>query len=401
MTTKKVQPWRRLVEILEGAVILGLPFLRIKGQSALRFDVTYLRLHFFGITLWMDEFFIVLAALIFLALLFVFVTLMFGRIWCGWICPQTVLIDYTGFFDKAKKKGLLYGAVSYGAVLIISVIVSASLIWYFVSPYEFIGRLLSQRLGSVLWGFWIVLSGVFFLNYAFLRHKWCATVCPYAKLQSVMFDNKTMVIAFDPARKLECMNCMACVRECPVGIDIRGGPHPACINCAACIDECTGVMGPKNRKGLIGYFWGLPGEMTKRTLRTNALMIGFFTATSLVFLIYVAVTRTTLGVTVLPNYNSPARVVNEKVVNPFLLSIENRGRTDEVLEISVRGLNDSKIIPNSIVMKAGEERKITVYVIAANAPTQTRTRSIEIIIDSEETGKKSAAKANFIFPEVK
>jgi len=105
MTTKKVQPWRRLVEILEGAVILGLPFLRIKGQSALRFDVTYLRLHFFGITLWMDEFFIVLAALIFLALLFVFVTLMFGRIWCGWICPQTVLIDYTGFFDKAKKKG--------------------------------------------------------------------------------------------------------------------------------------------------------------------------------------------------------------------------------------------------------------------------------------------------------
>jgi len=326
MTTKKIQPWRRLVEVLEGALILGLPFLMIKGQSALRFDVSYLRLHFFGITLWMDEFFIVLAALIFLVLLFVFVSVIFGRIWCGWICPQTVLIDYTGFFDKAKKKGFLYSSVSYGAVLIISVIVSASLIWYFVSPYEFIGRLLNQRLGSTLWGFWIVLSCVLFLNYAFLRHKWCATVCPYAKLQSVLFDNKTMVIAFDPARKQECLNCMACVRECPVGIDIRAGLHPACINCAACIDECTRVMSPKNRKGLIGYFWGLPGEMTKRTLRTNALMIGFFTAASLALLIYVAVTRTTLGLTILPNYNSSPRIVNEKVVNPFLFSLENRGR---------------------------------------------------------------------------
>src|SRR5208283_4219686 len=166
-----------------------------KGQSALRFDVSSLRLHFFGITLWMDEFFIVLVAFIFLTLLFAFVTLMFGRIWCGWVCPQTVLIDYTRFFDKTKKKGILYSSASYVWVLMISVIVSAGLIWYFVSPYEFIERLLNQRLGSVLWGFWGVLSGVLFLNYAFLRHKWCATVCPYAKLQSAMFDNKTLVIA--------------------------------------------------------------------------------------------------------------------------------------------------------------------------------------------------------------
>ncbi len=399
MTIKRIQPWRRLVEILEGAVILGLPFLRIKGQSALRFDVSSLRLHFFGITLWMDEFFIVLVAFIFLTLLFAFVTLMFGRIWCGWICPQTVLIDYTSFFDKTTKKGILYSSVSYVSVLIISVIVSAGLIWYFVSPYEFIERLLNQRLGSVLWGFWIVLSGVLFLNYAFLRHKWCATVCPYAKLQSAMFDNKTLVIAFDPARKRECIDCMACVRACPVDIDIRGGLHSACINCAACIDECTRVMKPKKKKGLIGYFWGLPGEMTKRTLRTNALMIGFLTAASLVFLIYTAATSMTLGLTVLPNYNSPPRVVDEKAVNSFLLSIENRGRTDEVLATTVRGLKDSEVIPDRVVIKAGEERKIPVYIIGANAPAQREFRNIEILIESGKTGKKLAAKATFIYPE--
>ncbi|MDA8086832.1 MAG: 4Fe-4S binding protein, partial [Nitrospiraceae bacterium] len=119
--TKGIQPWRRLVEVFEGAVILGLPFLRINGQSDLRFDVPSLRLYFFGAAIWMDEFFIVLVAIIFLVLLFVFVTLMVGRLWCGWVCPQTVLIDYTGFFDKVKKRererGHLAGAASYVAVL--------------------------------------------------------------------------------------------------------------------------------------------------------------------------------------------------------------------------------------------------------------------------------------------
>lgn len=89
--TKRIRPWRRFAESVQAVIIIGLPFLEIKGDSALRFDVPALQLHFFGLTLWMEEFFIVLVAVIFLSLLVIFLTLVLGRIWCGWVCPQTAL----------------------------------------------------------------------------------------------------------------------------------------------------------------------------------------------------------------------------------------------------------------------------------------------------------------------
>lgn len=386
------------MEILEVVVIPGLPFVIIKGESAFRFDVPSLRLHFFGATLFMDEFFIVLVAFVFLVFLSVFVTLMFGRVWCGWVCPQTVLVDYTRFLDKAVKKGALYSCLSYSAVLIISAAVSANMIWYFVSPYEFFERLCQWRLGEVITGFWTVLTGIVFLNYSFLRHKWCATVCPYAKLQSVMFDQKSLVIAFDPRRKEECMKCMACVRACPVGIDIRGGLDAACINCAACIDECAGMMRPKNKKGLIGYFWGLPGETTRGILRTNAMLTGFLTAASFFFLIYMVMARTALDLTVLPNSNFYPRIVNGRAVNSYLLSIRNRGKAAEELSITVEGLDKSRVIPDEVSVKKDEEKKIPVYVTAEDTAPLSGTRSIDVEIESKLTGIKTGQKINFIIP---
>jgi len=402
MTIKGIQPWRKLVEVLEGIVILGLPFLKVKGESALRFDVPSLRLHFFGIGILMDEFFIVLLALFFVIFLIILVTLIFGRIWCGWVCPQTVLIDYTGFMDKAKMRGLLYKTASYAAVFIISAVVSANLIWYFVSPYMFFEKLFKLELGRVIWWFWIALAGIIFLNFAFLRHKWCSTVCPYAKLQSVMFDSKTMVIAFDPMRKEECTNCMTCVRTCPVGIDIREGLHPACINCAECLDKCTTMMSPKGRKGLIGYFWGLPGEAAKGILRTNALLIGSLMLVSFFPLVYMSLTRTSVDLTILPNYNFPPRMTNGKaVINSYLLSIRNRGSGDEELRITVRGLKDITVAPDRVVIKAGEKRTLPVYVTSTDTGIEDGMKSIEVAVESGTAGAKSAKKANFIITGVK
>src|SRR5512134_3439598 len=102
MTNNRIQTWRRLAEAAQAVLLLGIPFFRIGGESALRFDIPSLRLHFFGMTLWMDEFFIVLIALFFFTFLIIFITQVFGRIWCGWLCPQTVIIDMTRFLDRAK-----------------------------------------------------------------------------------------------------------------------------------------------------------------------------------------------------------------------------------------------------------------------------------------------------------
>lgn len=401
MMNKGIQPWRRLVEALQGLIILGLPFLRSGGESALRFDIPALRLHFFGVSLWMEEFFLVLIALIFFTFLVLLVTLMFGRIWCGWACPQTVIVDYTRFMDRAKKKGVVYKAMAYAATLGVSVIVAANLIWYFVSPYEFFGRLLSLGLGPVIWGFWIVLTAVLFLNFVFLRQRFCATVCPYAKLQSVLYDSGTLLIAFDPRRKEECINCMACVRTCPVGIDIRQGMNAACINCAECIDECTRIMSGKEKKSLIGYFFGLPGE-TGKILRQNVVLVGALTLASLVFLLSLSFSRTALDMTVLPNYDFAPRITeSDSAVNSYLLSIENRGKRDLELRISVSGEgNTVRITPERVSMKAGEYRRIPVYVAVTNTSVMGNTRDVEISLTPEKGDKmKVSRKAHFIFPE--
>lgn len=362
MTSRRIQPWRRLAEAVQALLILGTPFVRINGESALRFDIASLRLHVFGVSLWMDEFFIVLMGLFFLTFLILLVTLLFGRIWCGWFCPQTVIIDITAFLDRAGSKGLPQKLLAYALTLLACVVVAASLIWYFVSPYEFFPALMTGTLGPVIWGFWISLSGILFLDYAFLRHSWCATVCPYAKLQGALFDSNTMVIAFNQGRQDECMDCRACVTICPVNIDIRQGLNAACINCAECLDTCAGKMEKKQKPGLIGYFFGRPGNK-RNLMRPNALLIGAVTLLFFLFFLYLSVTRDSFDLTVMPNNDMKPRVTDSgELLNSFILAAENKSRQNREFRASatVQGRN-VRIMPETIALRAGEYKRVPLY----------------------------------------
>jgi len=367
-TNKRIKPWRRVAEVSQAFFITGLPFLRIGGESALRFDVPSLQLHFFGNSLGMDEMFIVLIATIFVSLLFILVTLLFGRVWCGWSCPQSVLADFTSFVVKSRSKSVFYKAASYTAVALISLFVSANLIWYVVSPYDFIPDLVNGEMGGITTGSWLVIAMIIFLNLMFLRQGFCATVCPYSKIQSTLYDSSTLNIAFDERRREDCIDCVACVRSCPVGVDLRDGMNASCMNCAECIDACAGVMERKKKKSLFGYFFGIPGEEVK-IIRQNAIMIGTATAAFMIFFLYLVMSRVPVDLTILRDNRFQPRITSEEtVINVFILSINNRKRDDVTVNVKTdRGLFRIKLIPPApLNLKPNESLKVKMFVSASH-----------------------------------
>jgi cytochrome c oxidase accessory protein FixG len=399
--TRMIQPWRKFAMVCQAVVIIGLPFLEINGESALRFDVPSLELHLFGTTLWIDELFIVLTAIIFLTLLVILVTVLFGRIWCGWVCPQTVIGEFTSFVKKAGKRPLPGKLTSYTAALLISISVAANLVWYFVSPYDFFPRLFGGNLGKVVWGSWGILSVILFLNFLFIRQTFCTTVCPYAKLQGTLFDDKTLVVSFDDRRSGECIDCRACVSSCPVGIDIRDGPDAACIHCAECIDTCARIMVPKKRRSLIGYFFGSPAESVSG-LRYNIVLIGTVTAFFFSLLIYLLAVRSPLDLTVLPNHAFPPRISGRgDVVNSYIVSIKNRGRHDEEVLITVEGIEGMiRVTPDrSVRVKAGTIERHHIYVSARGINGDEPLRPIQISVETQGRERfRAKDKAGFIIP---
>jgi cytochrome c oxidase accessory protein FixG len=391
---------RRLTEILQALLIIGLPFVRINGESALRFDLASMRLHVCGCTIGMHEFFIVLVATMVLTLFIVFVTLLFGRVWCGWLCPQTVLVDFTPFMDKLRGKGVGARLLSYGTTFAVSVLVSASLIWYFVSPYAFIPALLHGTLGTTTAWIWSILTIVIFLNYAVLRHKWCASVCPYAKMQSVLFDRGTLIIEIDKDRASECIDCRSCVRVCPTQIDIRNGLDAACINCAECIDACNRVMAKFRKPGLIRYAFGSGGGSP--LLRQNVYLVGSFLLAFLVLYIHLAVARTGVDVTVMPHMMEPRITRDGKVINAYVLAVQNMLDTPLDLTVTVEKFDPTMIQSATapLHLEAASRDRFPLFVrITRPADAKPGTRRIAVSVDNEQKNIHLKKEANFSIPD--
>lgn len=240
---------RRIAALAQAVVILGLPFLRVGGESALRFDIPGLKLYFFGAVLWIDQFHLVLLGTVFALLFGAGATVIFGRIWCGWICPQTVIPELSGWaasflpakWEAAGKPLLL---------LPMSALVSFSLLLYFLPPSGSMDALLRSK--TVL-SFFLVQWAVIFAMLAFAGADFCRTVCPYSMLQNALFDRDTLTIAFDEERGKECLRCDLCVFVCPVVIDIKKGLRRECIACAECIDACRLMTEPRSIRPFIAY----------------------------------------------------------------------------------------------------------------------------------------------------
>jgi cytochrome c oxidase accessory protein FixG len=363
-TTRRIGPARRWAGFVQAATFLGLPFVTVRGESALRFDVPSLRLHVFGATLWMDEFFVVLLATLAFAFVFLLVTFVWGRVWCGWSCPQTILGDLTQALasERARKKPRPARlALAWATVALVAVVFSAATLWYFVPPGAFFARLVRWDLGPVLGGAWAVLGATLFLDLGFVRGRFCATTCPYAKLQGVLFDRATLVVAYDERRDAECIDCLACVRVCPTGIDIRDGLQAECIACAQCVDACAPILARYGKPTLVDYFFGAPGE---RPRLVRPLVVGLAVASVLAIggTVFAAVDAGRASLDLTAAFSSrftPRLGPDGRVVNAYDLALENRGRRNVTLKLALTPVQgQARVSPEEVSLAPGEHRRV-------------------------------------------
>ncbi|WP_051321582.1 4Fe-4S dicluster domain-containing protein [Chrysiogenes arsenatis] len=393
--------WRRYARWFQAVVIFTLPFVLIDGESAFRFDIPTLTLLAFGRAYALEEFFFLVVALLFCVAVFFAVTVALGRVWCGWVCPQTVFIDVTRSLDHPGSLSLVGIAVAYSHLVIVAVLTSANLIWYFVSPYDFFGQLWHGELGAVVWGFWITLSSFFLLHFTLVRHSFCTTICPYAKLQGVLFDDTTLVIAFDAEREGDCIKCHRCVKTCPVGIDIRAGVVSACINCAECIDECRDVMRRLEKKTLIDYRFGVARGSQGSFWRPSVLVLSGVSLVLLAILIWMGAARTSFEVIVRPHYLYPPTQIGEDVVNAYFIKVKNKQRDTQEFTLAVHSEYPAELRAPSLLTLGGGAMQEIAVMMALKAPLEERRVLIPIVLSVTNAARKHTASQtlNFRLPE--
>lgn len=279
---RRLGPWRRTFQWCTSLLLLLIPFVRIDGGSLLRLDLPGLELHFFGTTFHIEELYLLLLLAFCLLLLFLLVTLAFGRAWCGWACPQTTLSDLSEALARrlglGLERGRFVGAAWRRALLQLALsglalLVGANLTWYFISPYDFFARLGAGTLPPTIYLPLLATAVVVYLDLALLRRLFCREFCPYGRFQTVLVDPGTLTLRFHPDHADRCIRCGACVRACPMDIDIRRGYQVECINCGRCLDACREVMARRGQTGIIRYTFGLEGRGLTALVNPRMLLV--------------------------------------------------------------------------------------------------------------------------------
>ena len=363
------------LRVLAAVALLGifylLPWLSWQGQPLVLFDLPARRFHVFGLTLVPQDLFLLTALLMIAALtLFLFTTLA-GRLWCGFACPQTVWTEAFMWMerwvegDRLQRQKLdrmplnatkLRKKVSKHALwLVFSALTGITFVGFFVPIQSLFSDLMNLELGG-----WALFWTVFYAlatwgNAGFLREQVCRYMCPYARFQSVMFDQDTLIIGYDEARGEprkskakdqeqaagDCIDCTMCVQVCPTGIDIRNGLQYECIACAACVDACNAVMDKVDKpRGLIRYTSARRDREGRfHILRPRMLGYAVVWMAALIMFASVLFSRAPLELDVLRDRHSMGRTLADgSIENIYTLKIINKSATPR--EVDIRAMTD-------------------------------------------------------------
>ncbi len=368
-------------------ILFGTPFVTVDGHPFMLFDIINRQFILFGFAFGPHDFFLLGLSMI-TTIVFIFLfTAIFGRLFCGWICPQTVFlesvfrkIDYWIEGDHKDQRRLnesgwtgektLKKSTKYLVYFLISFL-TANMLLAWVIGIEPLKKIVTEPVDSHFAGFtaMMLFTGLFYWIFIWFREQACILVCPYGRLQGVLLDPNSIVIAYDylrgePRGKMkrnevrasgDCIDCNECVVVCPTGIDIRNGTQLECVNCTACIDACDTVMDKINKpRGLIRYD-SLNGIKTqiRKIFTTRVIGYSVVQVLLLTLLTFFLMTRSEIDVTIL---RSPGMFYqeqqNDQVSNLYDMKVLNKTfvqRDIQVKLLNIKGeikiLGDNKSVP--------------------------------------------------------
>lgn len=437
--------WRWVMIWLTQLFFYGIPWLEWGQRQALLFDIPAKRFYIFQLVLYPQDLIYLTAILIISALSLFLFTAIAGRLWCGYTCPQTV---YTEIFlwierkiegDRAKRMKLDAAKMSSEKLIrkffkhFIWIAFAAwtgfTFVGYFTPIRELGTDLMQLNLGS--WAtFWVVFYGfATYGNAGFMREQVCKYMCPYARFQSAMFDDDTLIVTYDEERgeprgagsrkneaKTEslgsCIDCSLCVQVCPTGIDIRDGLQYECIGCGLCADVCDSVMDKVGEpRGLIKYttqnaldnHW-TRNEMFKRILRPRVLIYSTILGLLIIGLLTSLWFRMPFKVDVVRDRSVLARLVDGGMLeNVYRLQIMNASEDQHQYRLKVNGLENAKVgfegSENAIItVEPAEARWVVVDVEVPDGSIATGKHKIQFEIEEIESKKVLIEKSIFLVP---
>jgi len=429
----KYQRIRRNIAFFLMALFALLPWVTIDGKQSILLDVGQQQMHIFGTTLFPQDFPVVAGLLMVAAFGLFFLTAWLGRVWCGFLCPQThwlfifiwleekiegsrnqrIQLDKQPIgFAKTTKK-----TAKHVSWMLVAFVTATTFISYFIPPFTLYTDLYNSDWSNLV-TFWVLFFAVCtYGNAGWLREKMCLHICPYARFQSAMFDRDTLIVAYDAkrgesrgARKRkhdhqalglgDCVDCNLCVDVCPTGIDIRHGLQYECISCGACADACDQTMKKFNYpQGLIRFTSEarLAGGTTKR-VRPKIVSYALISVIIVASMASYWAERVPVELTVLRDRNVLYRINNDQMIeNSYQLKLLNKSASTKQYTVIIDGINTaSSSLKQPIVVDSGELASVIVTVTVDPQQLDKSVLPINLkIVDSETNSELVVYQSRF------
>lgn len=425
--------------------VVALPFIQINNGQIFLLSFDKKQFHLLGMVFNMQELYVLPFLVILLFVGVFFATTLMGRLWCGWACPQTIfrviyrdliegaIFGLTNIANRQKSTNLsTFGAKikKLLSILIISLFTfsaSAVLLFYFVPPYDFFNYLANPQDHLILLGFWLSIGTFFTLDIVWLKENFCIYICPYCRVQSVLYDDDTQTVIYNQKRggaiyqengekfsqalrfrdpQGECIECQKCVKVCPTHIDIRAGMQLECINCLECSDACSKVMAQKNLPSLIEW-------TSTQAIDTNSkvhyfrpktigyMLIIFICMALAIFMggkrddILLNITRTSSLYTIHQDGN---------ITNEYILLMENTTQDPQNLILEIQDAKNLKIIrPSKAVYVDGKEKRRVVLILSYQGKMEIKNQDKSIpfklkLYSKEQPSLSITKESVFIYP---